>query len=106
MYRLDWRLTPPGQGFGAPHGLDLPLMTPGDREHDEVILAAATRDAAALAAVIEQMRDALARFACGDEPWPAYELERRSTFLFDDRCRTVEDPDGELRRVWDGPAGR
>ncbi len=105
MYRLDWRLAPRGQGFGAPHALDLPLMSPHDPEHELAILAAARRDVAPFAGVIEAMRDALARFVREGEPgggaWPAYEPARRATRLFDDACATVEDPDRELRRVWD-----
>ncbi|MHB8463920.1 MAG: carboxylesterase/lipase family protein [Acidimicrobiales bacterium] len=33
-------------------------------------------------------------------PWPAYDLETRSTMVFDSECRLVEDPDPELREVY------
>ena len=109
MYRLDWRLAPRGQGFGAPHALDLPVLSPGDVEYEQVTLAAARRDPAALAPVLDALREALARFVREGDPggadWPAYEPARRATRLFDDRCTTVEDPDGELRRAWDWSTG-
>ena len=32
--------------------------------------------------------------------WPAYTAERRATMMFDDACRVVDDPDGEVRPLW------
>ena len=32
--------------------------------------------------------------------WPAYAEGRRATMLFDDECRIVDDPDGEVRPLW------
>ncbi len=51
------------------------------------------------------MRDALVCFVReggpGGNSWPPYELERRSTFLFDDVSAAVEDPDRELREAFE-----
>jgi para-nitrobenzyl esterase len=33
-------------------------------------------------------------------PWPTYDAARRATMIFDDECRTVNDPDPEIRRLW------
>jgi para-nitrobenzyl esterase len=33
-------------------------------------------------------------------PWPAYNLQKRSTMVFDSRSRVLEDPDPELREVY------
>jgi para-nitrobenzyl esterase len=32
--------------------------------------------------------------------WPTYTADRRATMLFDDACRVVDDPDGEVRLLW------
>lgn len=105
VYRVDWRLAPRGQGHGAPHGLEGPLIVPVDPQYDGVMLAAARRDTRALGAVIEAMRTALVGFVHSGQPgagdWPAYDLDTRPTFLFDDRSEAVADPAGELRRVWE-----
>jgi para-nitrobenzyl esterase len=34
--------------------------------------------------------------------WPAYDLERRATMVFDDVSRVVDDPSGAERVLWDG----
>jgi para-nitrobenzyl esterase len=103
MYRLDWRLAPRGQGFGAPHGLDLPLMAPTDPQH-AMMLAVAGVDRAQLDPIIDQIGTALTRFfTTGDpsgEQWPAYDLAARSTYVFDDPPSLAGDPERDLRLVW------
>jgi len=32
--------------------------------------------------------------------WPAYTAAKRTTMVFDDTCRTVDDPDGAVRPLW------
>ncbi len=34
--------------------------------------------------------------------WPAYDLERRATMVFNDVSEAVDDPGGAERRLWDG----
>ena len=36
----------------------------------------------------------------GKADWPAYTTAKRTTMVFDDECRTVDDPDGEVRPIW------
>lgn len=31
---------------------------------------------------------------------PAYTAPKRTTMVFDDACRTIDDPDGEVRPLW------
>ena len=38
----------------------------------------------------------------GDPGWPAYDVETRTTHIFDNEVRTVSDPNSEERRLWDG----
>jgi para-nitrobenzyl esterase len=112
MYRLDWRLAPRGQGFGAPHALDEPIMSPVSmqpRSPRHTLLATAAGDPGrlkTLAPVLEEMRTAMIKFVVTGEPdearWPAYDLENRPTFLFDDPGRLSEDPARELRVAWEG----
>ncbi|MEN3284542.1 MAG: para-nitrobenzyl esterase [Solirubrobacteraceae bacterium] len=109
MYRIDWRLKPRGEGFGAPHGLDLPLAS-DDLAHPwyfaRTLAAEPPRDPASLRRVVAEARTALARFVAGGGdgvgPWPAYEPASRATMLLDDPSALVEDPDRELRLAWRG----
>ena len=36
----------------------------------------------------------------GKADWPAYTTDKRTTMVFDDQCRTVDDPDGAVRPLW------
>jgi para-nitrobenzyl esterase len=36
----------------------------------------------------------------GKTDWSAYTPDKRTTMVFDDQCRTVDDPDGEVRSLW------
>jgi para-nitrobenzyl esterase len=36
----------------------------------------------------------------GKTDWPAYTTGKRTTMVFDDQCRTVDDPDGAVRPLW------
>jgi para-nitrobenzyl esterase len=33
--------------------------------------------------------------------WPAYDTDRRATMLLDAQPQVSDDPDGDMRRVWD-----
>jgi len=59
------------------------------------------------AALAEKMSDAWIAFARKGDPntaklprWPAYNARNRSTMIFNDECRIVDDPDGAERRLW------
>jgi carboxylesterase type B len=36
-----------------------------------------------------------------DLPWPAYDLDRRATCLLDRQPAALDDPDHEIRLLWD-----
>ena len=36
--------------------------------------------------------------------WPRYDLERRATMRFDERCELLEDPGAATRALWERPA--
>ena len=53
------------------------------------------------------MSEAWIAFARSGDPntaklprWPAYTARTRSTMIFNDECRLVDDPDGAVRRLW------
>ena len=59
------------------------------------------------AALAEKMSEAWIAFARKGDPntarlpsWPAYNVTTRSTMIFNDECRVVDDPDGAERRLW------
>ena len=103
MYRLDWRIAAWGDGLGAPHGLDLPLMSPVNAFHAQMVRGAGER-AGQLDSIMEEMHRAIARFLFADAPsessWPNYNTSDRSTFIYDVASTLREDPDEELREVW------
>ncbi|GAA2795274.1 carboxylesterase/lipase family protein [Saccharopolyspora taberi] len=101
MYRLDWRIAPRGEGMGAPHTLDLPFVFGRVTPRLRAVLGRLDSDRAK--AVTRAMHSEWIEFIADGEPgWPAYDRAERATFLFDDSCRVVSDPDVALRRVWDG----
>ncbi len=52
-------------------------------------------------ALADQVSKTWANFArSGLCDWPAYDLSRRTTMVFDDQSRTVDDPDGAMRPLW------
>ncbi|MEZ5558085.1 MAG: carboxylesterase/lipase family protein [Pseudomonadales bacterium] len=58
-------------------------------------------------ALAVKMSSAWIAFARGGNPntpvlpeWPRYDAAARATMVFDDACRVVDDPDGEVRRLW------
>jgi para-nitrobenzyl esterase len=52
-------------------------------------------------ALADKVSSTWANFArSGMCDWPAYELARRTTMVFDDQSRTVDDPDGAVRPLW------
>ena len=61
-----------------------------------------------LAAASKAMSSYFASFArsgvpsAQDQPaWPRYDSQRREVMLLNSTCRTVQDPDGELRGLWE-----
>lgn len=102
MYRLDWRITRPGRGPGAPHGLDVPLVF-DDLSHNDWATVlhqygcpdVRSHDMAAT------MHAAWTRFITSGNPgWSPYTPESRATILLNDTSTMIEDPDCQFRLVW------
>jgi para-nitrobenzyl esterase len=101
MYRFDWE-TPAFSGrLKSPHSIDVPFVF--DTLH---VIGAAHRKSRDQA-LADRVSRTWATFARTGDPgneaipgWPAYAAGRRATMLFDDECRVVDDPDGEVRPLW------
>lgn len=106
VYQLDWRSPEDGGRWGAPHGLDIPLVfgnlqAPVDLKGTLVGAGARSRKMA------ERMSDAFIAFARTGNPsirglptWERYELPQRRTMLLDDEPRLTDDPRGAERRLF------
>jgi para-nitrobenzyl esterase len=104
-YRFDWPSPAFGGRFGACHALEIPFVfdnldAPGA---DVFTGGAAPQNLAA------RMHAAWVAFAKTGNPktdelpdWPSYESSKRATMLLDEECKLAEDPDAELRALWDG----
>jgi para-nitrobenzyl esterase len=102
MYRFDWESPALGGLLKAGHGVDYPFF------FHNLDAAICTQTGTGREQLADRMVAALTAFAGTGDPsssllpsWPPYDLERRSTMLFDVDCRLVEDPDGSARRLWD-----
>ncbi|HEV2443887.1 MAG TPA: carboxylesterase/lipase family protein [Steroidobacteraceae bacterium] len=106
VYQLDWRSPQDGGRWGAPHGLDIPLVfgnldAPVDLQGTRIGSAERARK------MSQRMSDAFIAFARTGNPntrglptWERYELPRRQTMLLDDTLRLVDDPRGAERRLF------
>jgi para-nitrobenzyl esterase len=99
LYELRWH-DPARPDVGAGHGVETSLVF---GNLDDVPFL---RDAPGSQELSALMRAAWASFArtgvpvVGDQPWPAYDEERRATVLWDLPPRIESDPGGEERRAF------
>ena len=101
MYSFDWETPAFGGRLKSPHSVDVPFVFDTLRKIGE---AHHTPHAQALA---DRVSKTWASFARTGEPgneaipaWPAYTAGRRATMLLDEACKVVDDPDGEVRALW------
>jgi para-nitrobenzyl esterase len=103
-YLLEWKTPVAGGVLGATHALDLPLMFnnvesargfvgPGDAPQK----------------LADKMQAAWLAFARTGSPncaalpdWPAYDVTRRATMIFDNVCRVADDPLKDVRLALSG----
>ncbi|MGD9705682.1 MAG: carboxylesterase/lipase family protein [Acidimicrobiia bacterium] len=102
MYWFTWASPAFGGALGSCHGLDIPfafhnLEQPG--------VAAFTGERPERVRVADVFSDALIAFARnGDPGWPAYDTSSRATLQIDAESRVLDDPEGDLRELWDARA--
>jgi para-nitrobenzyl esterase len=103
MYQLDWRTPFEAGRLGAPHTLDIPLVF--DNVHAPGAISGAGASAQAMADLMSETLLAFARTGSpvhrGLPAWPPYQLDRRSTMIFDLPPKLVDDPRGAERRLFD-----
>jgi para-nitrobenzyl esterase len=108
-YRWDW-VSPALDGlYGAVHASDVAASL---GNHREALLGGGVRAAAQLAQALSAAWAAFARHGDPNNsrtpPWPPYALPTRSTLILDERLRIENDPDADLRVLWEefpAPAG-
>ena len=107
LYQLMWKTPIMGGKLRSPHGLEVSLVFDNP---DAPTTAPITGGGARALAMAEVMSAAWTAFAhSGDPstaslPWPAYDLDRRTTMLFDEQSRAAADPFRAQRMFWDGLA--
>lgn len=102
VYQLDWKSPKDGGKWGAPHGLDIPLVF---RNLDaDGSIAGSAPDAVAMS---DKTSRAFIQFARTGRPavpgtadWEPYTLPRRATMVFDNTTRLQDDPRGAERRLF------
>lgn len=100
VYEMDWRSPVGGGKFGAPHTVDIPFFFDNLRVSPGMV-GTEWEKAQPLA---EAMSETLLAFARTGTPenahvprWPAYDLQRRATMVWDLPPRVVDDPRGKER---------
>jgi para-nitrobenzyl esterase len=105
MYRWDLGSTSFGGMLGACHAVEVPFVLGNlSRTGVDVLIGGLDEGAHAIsAAAVRSWTQAARTGDPGHEglPWPAYDLGRRATAVLD-RSPTIEDdPEGQLRLLWD-----
>jgi len=101
MYSLDWE-TPAFAGrLKSPHSVDVPFV------FDTLGVIGEAHHKPGAQALADRVSKTWTTFARNGDPangaipaWPAYTSDRRATMIFDDQCKVVDDPDGEVRPIW------
>ena len=105
LYQMLWTTPIMGGRLRSPHGLEISLVFDNPDAATTAPMTGGGPRALAMAGVMSAAWTAFAR--TGDPStaalaWPAYDLERRTTMLFDERTRAESDPYRATRMFWDG----
>lgn len=102
MYRFDWEspvldgLIKAAHTYEIPHVFDNAQLCSGMTGGDSDAVALAARMSSAWIAFARTGNPNVAHLPA----WPAYDLERRATMLFNDVCEVAEDPGAAERGAW------
>ena len=102
MYKIDWESPVLGGKLRSPHAVELPFI------FDNVDVSAGLVGAGpAQQQMADLMSATFAAFARTGSPdiegaphWPAYDPDRRETFIYDIPPKVVADPNAALRKYW------
>src|SRR6266567_4168655 len=105
MYRFDWESPAFGGVLGAAHAVEVPFVF---NTLDTEIARRFTGDSPTRQSLADLMHAAWAAFIRSGNPaiaslpaWPPYDLERRATMIFSDAPHVVDDPQGQVRALWE-----
>jgi para-nitrobenzyl esterase len=105
MYRFDYPSAALGGNYKAFHALEIPFVWNIVKNKDTERITGNAPDCHQLA---HQMHQAWIAFAHHGDPnttelphWPKYDLEDRSTMLFNVKSEVVKDPNGQWRSIWE-----
>jgi para-nitrobenzyl esterase len=100
MYRFDWQTPAQGGKFGACHGVDLSISF----ANPDTRVGMDTPQARLLAQRLGGATIAFAKTGNPNHPgipnWTPYSAQTRSTMIFDVNTRAEDDPNRELRLMW------
>jgi len=104
VYQLNWKSGVDGGKWGAPHTLDIPLafdnvaLSPG-------MVGASAEDQARAQKMADVVSETYIAFARTGNPnnarlpkWPAFDLEKRATMIFELPVKVEDDPRGRERK--------
>jgi len=104
MYRFDWESPAFGGVLGAAHAMDLPFVW---NTLDTGLSRLFTGDSPDRQPLADLMHTSWAAFIrCGNPAfaslpaWPPYDLERRTTMIFNHVPQVIDDPQGHMRSLW------
>jgi para-nitrobenzyl esterase len=102
VFQFDWPTPIDGGKWGAHHGLDVPFVF-----DNAAITPHSVGIGAEPLALADTMSSAWIAFARSGSPnvkglpaWPAFDLSRRATMVFNRESRVVDDPRGRERRLF------
>ena len=105
MYRFDWESPVFGGVLGAAHAMEIPFVF---NTLDTQIARWLTGDSPTRLPLANLMHAAWGGFIRSGTPaiaslpaWPPYDLDRRATMIFSDAPHVVDDPQGQVRTVWE-----
>ncbi len=107
MYRFDWPTPVYGSVLGACHALEIPFVFDTLRQPSVSML---TGGASAPQPIANAMHAAWIAFARNGDlsqveglpAWPPYNVEQRATMLFNLENTINNDPQSEIRKIWEG----
>ncbi len=103
VYQFDWPTPIDGGKWGAHHGLDVPFTFDNPAITPHLVGTGAEQEE--LASLMSRAFIAFARTGDPNSPglpsWPAFDLKRRATMVFDRDTRVEDDPRGRERRLFE-----
>ena len=105
IYRFDWESPAFGGVLAAAHAMDIPFVW---NSLDTPLSRMFTGDSPDRQPLADLMHATWVSFIRSGTPaianlptWPPYDLERRPTMIFGDAPHVVDDPQGQVRALWE-----